>query len=128
MKILKWLSLIAFIGAVIVFAASFLVYSSFASRAQMIQRINYNEANAELLGEPGDLIGSPTLMIIEDPKAFVKGKAPEGAKLVDDNYLKAKKIYPLQLKTVGFVTYWARLVSGAVAVAGLIVFLLLRKK
>ncbi|MVN89118.1 hypothetical protein GO986_20465 [Deinococcus sp. HMF7620] len=74
--------------------------------AQLVQLVTPTSAAAtSLFGEsgPGTLIGSPQQMIIRDPEAFLDGRTAGGARYVNDTYLKAQNIYPLQLKTVRFV-------------------------
>ncbi|MCH8275250.1 MAG: hypothetical protein IH851_10715 [Armatimonadetes bacterium] len=108
--------------AVLTLVVTIPVYQSYASRAQLIQRVEVDEASFLLLGEPGTFIGSPQMMIIDDSGAFIEGEGPEGARLVNDIYLRENGIYPLQLKTVGFVMGLARWVSGgaiALALGGL---------
>jgi hypothetical protein len=114
-RLFQFLSFVALIG----FLFTFVVYHRYASRAQLIQRIEYNETNAALLGEPGPPIGSPQLMIIDDPKAFLEGTGTGGARLVNDVYLRQQGIYPLQLQTVGFVTGMARLALAGLLTASL---------
>jgi len=109
--------------------ASFFVENSYAEKAQLIQRVEYDAASASLLGEPGPLVGSPQRMIIEDPKAFVEGKGPEGSRLVDDKYLREHNVYPLQLKTVTYlagITRWG--CASAIAVAVLLIAWARRRK
>jgi hypothetical protein len=114
-RLFQLLTAVALIG----FLLTFVVYHRYASRAQLIQRIEYNETNALLLGEPGPPIGSPQMMIIDDPKAFLAGEGPGGARLVNDVYLREQGIYPLQLQTVGFLTGMARLALAAMFAASL---------
>jgi hypothetical protein len=118
MKFLRRLCQFLAAAALIGFLLTFVVYSRYASRAQLVQRIEYNETNALLLGEPGPPIGSPQRMIIDDPKAFLEGEGPGGARLVNDVYLRQQGIYPLQLQTVGFIAGLARLaLAGLLAVS-----------
>lgn len=103
---MRWLFRIALAIAVlsgIAIVGASIVRSGYAGKAQLIQRVEYDAASAELLGTPGTFVGSPQPMIIEDPKAFVKGNGPQGSKLVDEKYLRDHSIYPLQLQTVDFL-------------------------
>lgn len=85
-----------------------------SGRAQLIQRVEVSEA-ASLFGDAGTMIGSPQKMIIEDKAAFLPGEGPEGARLVSENYLKEKGIYPLQLQTVEYLSQGVMLAGGASA-------------
>jgi hypothetical protein len=69
--------------------------------------------------ELGTPVGEPQLMIITDEKAFLGGKSESGARLVNDTYLKENGIYPLQAKTVSFVSKQAQIGSTIVAMLGL---------
>lgn len=89
--------------------------------AQVVQLVTPTSAAAStLFGEsgPGTLIGSPQAMVIRDAGAYLEGRTAEGARYVSDTYLKAKNLYPVQLKTVRFVQ-WA--VAGGFG-AALLVF------
>jgi hypothetical protein len=101
MRFLRAAALVGVALASALFVASFPIENSFASRAKLIQRVQPNEA-AALFGEVGDKIGSPQKMIIDDAKAFLPTEGEDGVAYVDENYLKANGIYPLQLKTVTF--------------------------
>lgn len=118
MRILRVLFWSALILSGTLFLASIPVYQSYASRGELIQRIEpHDEAIAELLGEIGTPIGSPLVMIIDDQRAFLSGESPEGVKLVSEPYLQENGIYPLQLKTVAYVTKLVRI--GTAIVFGL---------
>ncbi|MBS1718738.1 MAG: hypothetical protein JSS72_13500 [Armatimonadetes bacterium] len=97
----------------IVFVATFPVRGAYASRAKMIQRVQVDKQSDDLFGDGGTPIGSPQMMIIDDPKAFLPTKSADGAEQVSDNYLKQNNIYPLQLQTVDFFARYTRLASGA---------------
>lgn len=111
------------------FLASAIVPGQMASKGELIQRITpYDADTAALTGEVGVPIGSPQEMIIDDAKAFLSGSGESGAKLVDDDYLKAHGIYPLQVKTVRYVGGLARIGTGALALVGLVLFGWTRRK
>ena len=114
--------------SLITFATSFLVENSYAGKAQLVQRVEYDPASVSLLGEVGPMIGSPQKMIIDDPKAFVKGNGPRGSLLVNDLYLKSHQIYPLQLQTVSFLSSLIRQTSLAVFVFAALVFSMLIRR
>ncbi len=89
------------IGAALLVAlvATFPLREQAASKAQNIQLVQKQDGS-DIFGEPEyTKLGSPQMIIIEDPKAFLD-KEEEGAKWVDDAYLKANKIYPVQLKSI----------------------------
>lgn len=115
--ILRWLTLLSLLVSI----AVPVVAASVASQAQLVQRLEpHSPAMAELLGEKGVPIGSPTMYIISDPKAFLEGSGPEGSRLVNDAYLRENNIYPWQLKTLEFVRNTFMLGSAvAAAVFGL---------
>lgn len=104
---------------VIATTGSFVVESSYRGRAQLVQRVQ-RDPGAELFGDRGTPLGSPQELIIDDPKAFVEGTGEGGAKLVDDKYLTDHKIYPLQLKSITFITSMIRWASLADIVLALI--------
>lgn len=80
------------------------ILDGYKSRALLTQRVQVDKAGAELFGEGTTPIGSAQYMIIDDPKAVVRGTgSKEDPRQVDDGYLQAHKIYPLQLKTVEVV-------------------------
>ncbi len=94
-----------------------------SQNARLIQLIEpQSESTNALFGTngPGTAIGSPQIMIIQDPLAFLSGRSNQGAEYVSDPYLKAKNIYPLQLKTVelfrnllGTISFLFALIFGA---------------
>ena len=99
--------------SLITFGATFLVERAYQRKAQLIQRVEFDTTSAALLGEVGPMVGSPQMMIIEDPKAFIGGNGPMGSLLVNDLYLKSHQIYPLQLQTIAFVLRLTRQISLA---------------
>ncbi|WP_407571814.1 hypothetical protein [Deinococcus altitudinis] len=89
--------------------------------AQLVQLVQPAAADVNaLFGEsgPGTPIGSPQVLIVRDPRAFMEGRAEGGARYVSDTYLKAQNIYPLQLKTVTVI----RNVLLAVALVAALLF------
>lgn len=107
---MKKISMMLAVMSVLGLIAAALYQSNLESKATLIQRIKtYDSATAELLGEVGTPIGSPQLMIITDPKAFLPGKGEGGERFVDDEYLKSNGIYPLQAKTVSYVGGFVKL-------------------
>lgn len=81
---------------------------SYASRAQLVQRMKVSE-EARLFGDVGEPIGSPQMMIIDDPKAFMEETGPGGVRFVDEGYMEENGVYPLQLQTVEFIARSTRL-------------------
>jgi hypothetical protein len=82
----------------------------FAQRAEKLEA-------AELFGDTQEqvLIGSPQKFLALDPKAFMEGTGDQGAKLINDVYLRENNIYPIQVKTVEFfrdLTLLACLLGG----------------
>ena len=93
---------------------------NYSKKALVVQRVKVDKDAGDLFG--GDAahtpVGSPQELIIEDPKAFLDARGPEGTKLVDEDYLQENKIYPLQLKTVRVVSEYARYGFVALALFG----------
>ena len=107
MKKLPAILLGLIITAILVTISSFIVALFVSQDAQLVQLVQPDEAGlnslfADSSGVPGTAIGSPQTMIISDPKAFMDGTGSGGEKFVNDAYLKANNIYPLQVKTVNF--------------------------
>lgn len=126
------LSLLGLAGAalgILAILASFPVEASYRSKAVLAQRVE-KDASAALFdgADAYRPIGSPQLLILEDPKAFLPEPGRDGVKQVDEAYLKDKGIYPLQLKTVEFFTGNARLGGGIALVVGWAVFFLMRRR
>jgi hypothetical protein len=129
MKLVKSLAVLAVFVGVVGLLGSTIAPQVLRSRAQLVQRITpYDKDTAALTGEPGDLIGEPQLMVIEDQAAFLPGTSEKGARLADDNYLRSHSVYPLQMKTVGFVAGLARLASAGFGLAGLALLLFARRR
>ena len=127
MKLLTKLSLIAAVLAFLVALATVPVESSYASRAQLMQRMQ-KSAGDDLFGDQGTPIGSPQQFIVDDPKAILKEKGENGVTLLDENYLLEKKIHPLELQTVRYVSGLVRLASGGAGVLLLLIFLAFRAR
>ena len=92
--------------ALLVAAVSLAGAELMARNAQLVQRVAPNsEAGAALFGPSGEgtQIGSPQLLIVHDEGAFLPGIGVDGARLVSEQYLREREIYPLQAKTVWFV-------------------------
>ena len=108
------------VTAVLAIVSSFIVAGFVSRDAQLVQLVQPDEAGLNLLfadssGVPGTAIGSPQTMIISDPKAFMDGAGANGEKYVNDTYLKANNIYPLQVKTVNFFRDSVAWVAGIAA-------------
>lgn len=109
------------------FLATFPVQSRYQSKAKMIQRIQ-KSASTDLFGDEGIPIGAPMMTIIEDEKAYIGGADAAGKYKVDESYLTAHNIHPLQLKTVEFFVSSSRIGFGiAAALCGLFGWRLKRK-
>lgn len=127
MKLLAKLSLIAAVLALALAAATFPVEASYASRAQLMQRMQ-KSAGDDLFGDQGTPIGSPQKFIVDDPKAILKEKGENGITLLDENYLVKNSIHPLQMQTVSYVAGLVRMGGGVAGVLLLLVTLALRAK
>jgi hypothetical protein len=127
-KVLRKLGLIVAVLAAIALLASVPVLSSYESRAVLTQRVQVDDAAASLFGDGHRPVGSPQELVIDDPKAFVDGKGENGARLVSENYLQEKGIYPLQLRTVQFVGSLTRIGLAVALVVGLLLVALTRPR
>jgi hypothetical protein len=114
--------------ALLVCAGSFIVAAVFSSGSSLVQLIQPEDAAVAGLfadqssSEPaGTKIGSPQVMVIRDPKAFLEGTGTRGERFVSQKYLDEKQIYPLQVKTILFFRNITALISalGAVLMGGL---------
>lgn len=129
MKFLKILGILAVVLGVIGLIGSVTARQVYGSRSQLIQRVTVVDPDlAALTGEATTPIGEPQVLIIEDEGAFVQGTGPNGARLADDAYLKQKGIYPLQLKTVHYVSDMVNMVAAvSVIIGGMLLFLVKRR-
>lgn len=102
---------------------------SFGARAVLVQRVQVDKAGEDLFGDSANTpIGSPQRLIIQDKEAFLPGEGPDGAKLVSQNYLDEKGIYPLQMQTVDFMTTVATVAGAVVGVILLVIGRFLGRK
>ncbi len=100
-KLFFALALVGLVGRI----ATQVVATNMVAKAELIQRVKPAEKElAALTGDIGEPLGPPQKMIITDEKAFLPQKGKEGQRLVDDDYLQKNSIYPLQVKTVNFVS------------------------
>jgi hypothetical protein len=78
--------------------------SSLLTRGAVYAQLALKNEAAELFGDssPKTLIGSPQNFLALAPQAFFEGTGENGAKLLNDSYLKENNIYPIQVKTVEF--------------------------
>ncbi|MBA4293433.1 hypothetical protein C0431_10750 [bacterium] len=127
MKILNILGITVAAVAVIALIAAQVIRADYAKRAVVYQRIEQTE-EAKLFGDLGTKIGSPQAFIIDDPKAILPDTLEDGTKLLDENYLKANNIYPLQLKTINETVSMVTLGSALALVAGIATTLFTRRK
>jgi hypothetical protein len=107
--------------------ASFPVEASFERRSVLAQRVEVDEAAAGLFGEGPEYreIGSPQRVIVDEPGAFIDH---EGRKLLNESYLREKRIYPLQLRTVSFTATLVRVSAAVLFLASLSALILLRRR
>ncbi|NJK44636.1 MAG: hypothetical protein HC933_10430 [Pleurocapsa sp. SU_196_0] len=89
--------------ALVVLVGSFVTSSVLTSGSVLAQRVEPSEVSSLFADDtPGTLIGSPQRIVIRDDKAFLEGTAADGARFVNEKYLRENNIYPLQVKTVEF--------------------------
>jgi hypothetical protein len=110
MKALSIIAWILFALAAVALVATVPIENSYASKSNLIQRVQITEAD-KLFGGQGTPVGSPAQYIIEDKEAFV-GATEDGVQLVDEAYLEANGIYPLQLKSVEATIGYVRIAAG----------------
>ncbi|WP_102128435.1 hypothetical protein [Deinococcus planocerae] len=107
------LALLSLVALLLSFAVS-----AFLTRdVALVQRVEPNAA-ASLFGDadsPGTPIGSPQLLIVRDPAAFLPGEGEGGVRFVSEPYLRERGLYPLQVKTVELVRNLVALGSGLAA-------------
>ncbi len=113
----KTVFLVLTILAALLAIGSVVASSILTSNAVFAQRAEKSDA-AELFGDSTQqvLIGSPQKFLALDPKVFLEGTGDQGAKLLNDVYLRENNIYPIQVKTVEFfrnITLLACLLGGA---------------
>ncbi|PNY82712.1 hypothetical protein [Deinococcus koreensis] len=117
-RLRSWFAGLALL-ALALLGVTLVVAASYARDATLVQLVQPAEAGiADLFGNvagPGTLIGSPQVMIIRDPAAFLEGQTDSGARYVSDTYLRDQGIYPLQLKSVALIRNIVALSCAAAA-------------
>ncbi|ARU40984.1 hypothetical protein CCB80_07440 [Armatimonadetes bacterium Uphvl-Ar1] len=127
MKVLNILGIAVAVLAFIALIAAQVIREDYAKRAVVYQRIEQTE-EAKLFGDVGTKIGSPQAFIIDDPKAILPDTLEDGTRLLNENYLKAKSIYPLQLKTINETVSMVSLGTALALIAGIATTLFTRRK
>lgn len=127
MKILNTIGIAVAILSLIALIAAQVIRADYTKRAVVYQRIEQTE-EAKLFGDVGTKIGSPQAFIIDDPKAILPDTLADGTKLLDENYLRANNIYPLQLKTINETVSMVSLGSALALIAGIATTLFARRK
>lgn len=125
------LALVLMVLALITAAVSVTGASLLTRGAQLVQRVEpADEASAALFGDAdqGTLIGSPQLLIVRDEAAFLPEGTVNGARLVNEKYLRERNIYPLQAKSVWFVRNLLLLTSLALFALGTVSWLIARRR
>lgn len=121
MKFLNRLAWVALVLCALGILATLMGRNTLVGQGELSQLVKpADPAVAALTGDVGAFIGEPQVMIITDPKAILPGKAPDGARLVDQDYLRRQGIYPLQVKTVVFAAKMAMYGFGGGALIALI--------
>jgi hypothetical protein len=97
--------------------------SSLLTRDAVLAQLAIEQEAAELFadGQKEVLIGNPQVFLALDAKAYLEGTGDNGAKLLNDTYLRENNIYPVQVKTVEFI----RNLVVLICVAGGVVMLAL---
>jgi len=107
--------------ALVALIASLVVGTLLLRGAARVQRVEPVAGASALFGDapgPGTPIGSPQRLIVRDAAAFLPGRSPEGARYVDETYLRERGVYPLQAKTVEL----GRTLAAAGSAAALLLF------
>lgn len=120
---MRWLARLSWAGCLLLLLAAVIVgvgSRELGRQAVLAQRVTPPDPEiAELFGGEPTPIGSPELYIVNDPKAVLPEKGPDGEVLLNETYLEETGTYPLQLKTVQWganLAMWG-LGSGALLAA-----------
>lgn len=119
-KLLRSLLLVTAILSLLVAIATFPMEAQAKGRAKTYQIVK-KSPEAALFGDVGEKIGSPQEYIVDDPSVILPQPAEDGVLLLDDDVMKQKGVYPVQLQTVKFVLGTARMASfilGALTLGG----------
>jgi len=126
MRLALWILMgAAFLG----FTSTFALESTYTARAQRVQPVRIDTSQHNPLGPITIDIGEPSMMIVDDPAAFLKNKTATGLPKLDIDYLKAHGESALQLQNIQSVIGMARLgciLSALVAGIGLFLLSFLR--
>ena len=114
-KLFLVLTIVSWLG----FGITIPIRLSYLNKAKMIQRIQ-KSTSADLFGDEGIPIGQATMLVIDDPKAFIGGPDANEVYKVDEGYLTEHKVYPLQLKTINFIMFWTKVLSLLGAMVGMV--------
>jgi hypothetical protein len=100
----KTVFLVLAIAAAVVGVGSLLT-SVVLTRNAVFAQLAIKQEAAELFGDGAKevLIGNPQNFLALDPNAYLEGTGENGAKLINDTYLRENNIYPIQVKTVEFL-------------------------
>lgn len=110
MRILRAFAIVVCFVCAVGLIMSIPILRFYQDRSAFVQRTQVDASADALFGDSsGTPLGSPQILIIEDPKAFLPGTGAGGSKLVSENYLTVHKIYPLQLRTVKFYVFYTRI-------------------
>ncbi len=120
MRAVLWIVLI---GAFTGFTCTFLLESSYTSRAEKFQAVRIDPKQHSPFGPVTIDIGEPRLLILESTSGILKNKTGTGIRMLDIDEAKARGNIPIELQTISRVVSLARLgcvLSLFVASAGLI--------
>jgi hypothetical protein len=106
---------------------SFLIREQMKASSDKYQLVR-RTSQSELFGDVGEPIGSPQVYVVTDPQAVLPGTGADGVKLLDDDYLRQKGSYPLQMQTVDAIANYARLGGGLAVLGGAVGLLLFRRR
>ncbi|MCW5938896.1 MAG: hypothetical protein KF884_04855 [Fimbriimonadaceae bacterium] len=126
-RILRTTSLAVVVLGAATVVGSFLVRDQMRASSDRYQLVR-KTSQSELFGDVGEPIGSPQVYVVTDPQAVLPGTGADGVKLLDDDYLRKKGSYPLQMQTVDAIADYARLGGGLAVLAGAGGLLLARRR
>ncbi len=107
--------------AILGFASTFALEASFEGRAQKVQIVKIDTSQHSPFGPVTSDVGDPTMMIVDDPSAFLKNRTATGLPMLDAGKLEASGA--LKLETAQSVVTLARsgcVLAAIVTLAGLV--------
>jgi hypothetical protein len=108
MKFMRAVLWVMLFGAFLGFMFSFAMETSFSSRAQKVQVVRIDKTKHSPFGPVTIDVGDPAMLIVDDPKAFLKNKTATGLRMLDEEYVKQHGDGALQLNAMTSIIVLAR--------------------